>query len=171
MTESQLAGIQFIITIINGQSWKNLWTPYLSKNRSDIALAICHLDGSHSPAKQGGEGVAYSSRKRCKTTNSLFLTDKNGIPVAMSVPQGGNHHDAFELEKNMQTMLVDLNKANIRYEGIFLNADAAFDTNSFRSFCSHMDIVDNIDFNKRNRKKILIINHLKMKKCMIYIFQ
>lgn len=136
------------------ESWKNLWTNYLSENRSDIDLSICNLDGSHSPAKQGGEGVAYSSRKRCKTTNALFLTDKNGIPVAMSVPQSGNHHDSFELEKNMQSMLDDLKKANIRHKGIFLNADAAFDTNSFRSFCFHMDIVDNIDFNKINSKDI-----------------
>ncbi len=60
----------------------------------------------------------------------------------------------FLLYKTIQTMLIDLDKANIKHEGIFLNADAAFNTNSFHSFCSHMGIVDNIDFNKKTKKVI-----------------
>ena len=37
--------------------------------------------------------MAYQGRKKCKTTNALFLTDRQGIPLAMSNPVGGNHHD------------------------------------------------------------------------------
>ncbi|WP_375563225.1 IS5/IS1182 family transposase [Bernardetia sp. OM2101] len=138
------------------KTWKleKLWITYLEDYRGELDFSICHLDGSHTLAKRGGEGIGYSKRKAGKTTNALFLTDKNGIPVAMSIPRAGNHHDAFELEKNMQTMIDDLNASQIREQGIFLNADAAFDTNAFRSFCSHMDILDNIDFNKRNRKDV-----------------
>ncbi|WP_338812825.1 IS5 family transposase [Bernardetia sp. Wsw4-3y2] len=135
-------------------SWKKLWIKYLEDYRGELDFSICQLDGSHTSAKRGGEGIGYSKRKAGKTTNALFLTDKNGIPVAMSVPRAGNHHDAFELEKNMQSMIDDLNASQIREGGIFLNADAAFDTQAFRSFCNHLDIVDNIDFNKRNKKDL-----------------
>ena len=64
-------------------------------------------------AKRGGEGICYSKIKATKTINALFLIDKKGVPVAMSVPRAGNHHDAFELEKNMQAMINDLNASQI----------------------------------------------------------
>jgi len=40
--------------------------------------------------------------------------------------------------------------AEIPVDGLFLNADAGFDTTDFRSYCYANEICDNIDKNKRN---------------------
>jgi hypothetical protein len=115
-------------------------------------MSSVQLDGSYSPSKRGGEEVGYQGRKKCKTTNALFLTDKNGVPLAMSIPVAGNHNDPFEIEKCFSKMLDDLRKANISSNGLFLNADADFDSEGFRTICQKEEIIDNIDFNKRNSK-------------------
>lgn len=47
-------------------------------------------------------------------------------------------------------MLTNICSSNISTEGLFLNADAGFDTNDFREFCIANDIIVNIDVNKRN---------------------
>lgn len=74
-------------------SFKRMWTHLLALNKANLDMSSVQFDGSHTPAKRGGEAVAYQARKRAKTTNVLFLTDKQGIPLAMSDPIQGNHHD------------------------------------------------------------------------------
>ena len=61
-------------------------------------MSSIQLDGSHTPAKRGGEAVVYQNRKKSKITNVLFLTDKNGLPLAMSEPIDGNHNDLFRVD-------------------------------------------------------------------------
>ena len=117
-------------------------------------MSSTQLDGSHTPAKRGGEAVGYQGRKKSKTTNSLFLTDKTGLPLAMSNPVGGNHNDLFEIEKSFLKILSDLNLSGIDSNGLFMNADAGFDSEGFRKICFANDIIANIDFNKRNSKNI-----------------
>lgn len=41
-----------------------------------------NLDGMHSLVKKSAESVGYQPRKKGRTSNILFLTDGNGIPVA-----------------------------------------------------------------------------------------
>ena len=48
-------------------SWKHLWFSLLNIHRSKLDMSSVQLDGSHTPAKRGGEGVAYQKRKSCKT--------------------------------------------------------------------------------------------------------
>ena len=43
-----------------------------------------------------------------------------------------------------------LDRADIKTEGLFLDADAGFDSKDFRSACARRDINANICFNKRN---------------------
>lgn len=47
-------------------------------------------------------------------------------------------------------MLTDLKKSKIEINGLFLNADAGFDSEGFRTLCFSNDIIANVDFNKRN---------------------
>lgn len=47
-------------------------------------------------------------------------------------------------------MLENIRSPNISTEGLFLNADAGFDTKEFRLSCFTNDIIGNIDINKRN---------------------
>ena len=133
-------------------SWKRMWTQLLEMNRSKLDMSSVQLDGSHTPAKRGGQAVGYQGRKKSKTTNALFLTDKQGIPLAVSEPIDGNHNDLFEIEIFFTKMLMDLENAQISANGLFLNADAGFDGEALRKVCLSKDIIANIDFNKRNTK-------------------
>lgn len=133
--------------------WQKVWIQFLAHEKSCLDLSSIQLDGSHTPAKRGGEAVGYQGRKKSKTTNALFLTDKNGLPIAMSPPFAGNHNDLFEIESHFQKMLADLQLSDISPDGLFMNADAGFDSKKLRENCQKMGIIPNIDHNKRNRKK------------------
>ena len=98
------------------------------------------LDGSHTAALRGGEEVGYQGRKKRKTTNALYLTDRQGLPIAMSSPKSGEHHDVHDIEKVIGDMFNDLEKSHIRVDGLFLNADAGFDCDALRGFlCEKRD--------------------------------
>jgi hypothetical protein len=45
----------------------------------------------HTAAKNGGEAVGYQGRKAANTTNTLFLSDNQGVMLAMFTPQEGQH--------------------------------------------------------------------------------
>jgi len=115
-------------------------------------MSYVQLVGIHTPAKSGGGAVAYQGRIKCKTSNMLILSDSKGIPIACSDPVVGNLNDAFELTKNFDGMVTSLQQSTISVEGLFLNADAGFDTIPFRNCLFKHDILDNIDNNKRNGK-------------------
>ena len=117
-------------------------------------MSSVKLDGSHTPAKRGGLAVGYQGRKKCKTTNALFLTDKQGIPLAMSEPVSGNYNDIFDIENSFQKIIDDLKLAEISTQGLFMNADAGFDSAKLRHLCFVNDILPNIDINKRNSNSI-----------------
>lgn len=80
----------------------------------------------------------------------LVISDCRGIPLAYSEAISGNHNDAYELVETVENMLKNIRAANIRTDGLFLNADAGFDTSEFRLSCFKNDIIGNIDINKRN---------------------
>ena len=133
-------------------SWKRLWTALLKLNKTTLDMSSVQIDGSHTPAKRGGEDVGYQGRKKCKTTNALFLTDKQGIPLVLSDPVSGNHHDLFEIKKQLKKMVDDLTLATISSNGLFVNGDAGFDSSNLREFFDSIDCIANIDINKRNAK-------------------
>lgn len=51
----------------------------------------------------------------------------------------------------MQDMMADIAKANIKTNGLFLNADAGFDCVALRAVLKSYGIVANICINKKNR--------------------
>ena len=76
----------------------------MKKYKHLLDLSSIQLDGTHTPAKRGGEAVAYQGRKKSKTTNTLIITDSQGIPLACSHPIAGNHNDAFNLVKTFVSL-------------------------------------------------------------------
>jgi hypothetical protein len=66
---------------------------------------LVNLDGSHSSCIRGGEEVSYQGRKKRKTTNSLYLTDKQGLVLAMSTPVSGNHMIYLTLSRHLKNLL------------------------------------------------------------------
>lgn len=134
-------------------NWKQGWIALLSSHKSHFDLSSAAIDGSHTTALRGGEQVAYQGRKKRKTTNSLYLTDRQGLPLALSKPIAGNHNDLYEIERSVGELFDTLSSANIWLDGLFINADAGFDSKEFRLACFKEGIFANVAFNKRNRNE------------------
>jgi transposase len=130
--------------------WHDSWIQILSGHKADLDMSSADIDGSHTPALKGREEVAYRGRKRKKTTNSLYLTDRQGLPLAVSNPVAGNHHDLYNIEDLPDELFQTLTRANIKLDGLFINADAGFDSKEFRETCLKNGIFANVDFNSRN---------------------
>lgn len=133
----------------NGE-WESCWTKILEKYKSFLDLSSADLDGSHATALRGGEQVAYQGRKKRKTTNSLYLSDRQGLPLALSNPIAGNHNDLYGIEKSSEELFSTLRQAKISMDGLFINADSGFDSKNFRSICKKWGIIPNVAFNYRN---------------------
>lgn len=112
-----------------------------------------NLDGSHAPAKKGGEAVAYQGRKKAKTSNVLPITDANGFILATTGIIAGNHNDAFELKDNLRAAFKFIKRLGISIVGSYFNADSAFDTKAARWTCFNHKVIPNVMENKRSRKK------------------
>lgn len=78
--------------------WRKVWVNILSHNLKYLNLSSIEFDGSHTSAKNGGDAVGYQGRKSSNTTNALFVSDSQGIMLAMSTPQEGQHHDLFQIQ-------------------------------------------------------------------------
>ncbi|WP_460936067.1 IS5 family transposase [Spirosoma humi] len=135
----------------NDGSLQQAWTQLLTVNKHRLDLSSIQLDGSHTLAKNGGQAVSYQRRKRAKTTNLLFLADNQGLPLACSTPQAGEHNDVFNIQVLFDELCSGLVQAGIRLEGLFLNADAGFDAASLRTCCETAHMQANIRANARNQ--------------------
>jgi len=133
--------------------WKESWISLLSKYKSKLDLSSSDLDGSHTTALKGGQEVGYQGRKKRKTTNALYLTDRQGLPIAMSEPISGNHNDLFDIEVHFEEVTATLEQAEISLDGLFLNADPGFDSLELRQQCDAKGIIANFKENKRTNKK------------------
>jgi len=132
------------------ECWRTIWVNILTKNRKYLDLSSVEFDGSHTPAKNGGDAVGYQGRKACKTTNALFLSDNQGVMLAMSTPQEGQHHDLFQIQVLFDEICTVLKAAGINLRGLFLNADPGFDSADFVVACESQEIIANVKANPRN---------------------
>ena len=133
--------------------WKQIWLSVLEAHRSYLDLSSIELDGSHTPAKNGGEAFGYQGRKGCKTSNALFISDSQGVLLAMSTPQEGQHHDLFEIQTLFEELSTILKEAKIDLEDLFLNADPGFDSENFTKACEKETIFPNVKPNPRNKSR------------------
>lgn len=114
-------------------------------------LSSADLDGSHTVARRGGEEVGGAAHKAAQTTNAIFITDRQGIPMAMSEPKSGKHHDVHEIGTSLDQIFGMMDNAGISIDGLFLNADAGFDCHDFRRKCDSAGIIANVDFNNHTK--------------------
>ena len=131
-------------------SLRRVWIELLKQQRKLLDLSCVQLDGSQTICKNGGEGIGYQSRKASNSCNSLFLADNQGLMLACSCPLAGQHHDLFQIKQVFEQLSDLLKEAGIETKGLFLNADAGFESQEFRSQCSQMKIEANIAPNPRN---------------------
>lgn len=54
------------------------------------------------------------------------MSDRQGLPLAISSPVAGNHNDLYNIEVQFELVTGTLEQANIPVDGLFLNADAGF---------------------------------------------
>ncbi|MCS6909566.1 MAG: hypothetical protein NZM11_03210 [Anaerolineales bacterium] len=78
-------------------SWEKVWQHSLDVVREDLDLTQRNLDGNHTPAKKGGESVAYQGRKEAKTSIILPITDGKGFILASTGILAGNHQSQTAL--------------------------------------------------------------------------
>lgn len=130
-----------------GAPWQQAQQQIFGRYKRLLDLSVGLFDGSHSPAKRGGEQVAYQGRKKCKTNNTLWLTDANGLVVGFTLPIAGNHYDSSNIEKRLDYLVQQLTALGIRVDGLFINADAGFDSEAFRQVCSQLGIELNVPRN------------------------
>jgi len=126
-------------------SFQRVWLNLLSKKKRKLDMSCVQLDGSHTRCRQKGESTGYQARKKAVTTNSIFLCDNKGQMIAMGSPKAGNH-----IEEVLKEILALLEEAGIEHKGLFLNADAGFDSKSLREFLESKEIIANIKPNPRN---------------------
>ena len=69
------------------------------------------------------------------------MCDNKGQMIAMGSPKAGNHNDLYELEEVLKEILALLEEAGIDHKGLFLNADAGFDSKSLREFLESKEII------------------------------
>ena len=81
--------------------------------------------------------------------------------IAMGSPKAGNHNDLYEIEEVLKEILALLEKAGIEHKGLFLNADAGFDSKSLREFLESKEIITNIKM-ESNQMFILMKNCTKI---------
>ena len=130
--------------------WRKIWINILSHNLKYLDLSSIELDGSHTPAKNGGDAIGYQGRKAANTTNMLFISDNQGIMLGLSTPQEGQHHDLFQIQTLFDEICSILKKAGINLKDLFLNADSGFDSKEFRDACQKEEIIANVKINPRN---------------------
>lgn len=130
--------------------WHDSWIQILSGHKAELDLSSADIDGSHTPALKGGEEVAYQGRKSKKTTNALYFADRQGLPLAISNPVAGNHHDLYNIEDSLDELFQTLTLSGINLDGLFINADQGFDSKEFRATCFKHGIFANVDLNPRN---------------------
>lgn len=136
----------------NGE-WEKVWRIVLKRYKSFLDMSCVDLDGSHTTALRGGECCGYQGRKKRKTTNAIYVTDRQGIPLVMSTPVSGSHNDVYNISKVLLELFSDLKASALSVSGLFLNADAGFDTEQFRRGCHEHEVFPNVAFNKRRGKQ------------------
>lgn len=135
-------------------SFKNVWINLLSKNKKSLDMSCVQLDGSHTRCRLAGEAVGYQGSKKSKTTNIIFLCDNQGQMLAMGSPKSGTSHDLFEINDVLNEILQLLQESDISHQGLFLKADADFDSDDFRSLLEKNEIIANIKVNTRNSSSV-----------------
>ena len=86
-------------------------------------MSSIDLDRNHTTALCGGDCQSYQGHKKQKTTNAIYVTDRQGIPLAISSPVAGSHNDLYNISEVVKEVFSQLTKSNISTDGLFLNAN------------------------------------------------
>ena len=60
-------------------AWQKAWEALLAAHKDYLDMSSIQIDGTHTPARGGGQAVGYQGRKSSMTTNLLCISDSNGV--------------------------------------------------------------------------------------------
>lgn len=98
--------------------WQTMFAAIVRKYKDRLDISVTHIDSSHTHAQRGGEKVECQGSKKRKTTNSLYLCDRQGMPLAMSEPQKGNQADLYEIRQRFNETAEQLKECGLRADGL-----------------------------------------------------
>jgi len=104
-----------------------VWGIILERHKYSLDISSVDLDDSHTTALRGEECCGYQGRKKRKTTNAIYVTDRQGIPLAISTLVSGSHNDLYNISEVLWGLFSWLKASGLSVSGLFLNADAGFD--------------------------------------------
>ncbi len=107
--ECHLLSLQEVVSVGGPEAWLGRIP---RSHKGELDLSSVALDGSHTPAIRGGAEVEYQGRKSRKTTHALYLTDRQGLPLAMSEPTSGDHSDLHGIEVQFEVVKATLEEAS-----------------------------------------------------------
>jgi len=67
-------------------TFRDCWVKFLDRHRGKLDLSSADLDGSHTPAIRGGQGVAYQGRKKGRPPTHSTLPIAKGFPCPCRSP-------------------------------------------------------------------------------------
>jgi hypothetical protein len=112
-------------------------------------MSSVDLDGSHATALRGEECCGYQARKKRTATNAIYVTDRQGMPLAMSTPILGSHNDLYNISEVLRELSSELKASGLSVSGLFFNVDAEFDSVKLWRVCHQQEVFRNVAFNKR----------------------
>lgn len=101
----------------------------------------------HRPSWRGM--LWHQARKKRKTTNAIYVTDRQRMPLAMSTPISGSHNDLYNISEVLRELFSELKASGLSVSSLFLNVDAGFDSVEFWRICHQQEVFPNVAFNKR----------------------
>ena len=131
----------------NGE-WEKVWVIILHRYRSFLDMSSVELDGSHTTAFRGRECCGNQGDKKRTPPNAIYVTNRQGIPLAMSTPVSGSHNDLHNISLVLQNLFAGIKDSGLSVSGHFLNADDGFDSAQFRRDCHQQEVFPNVAFNK-----------------------
>ena len=115
--------------------WKKVGGIILERYRPFLDKSSVDLDGSHTTTLRGGECCGYQRHKKRTTTNAIYTAGWQGIPFAMSTIVSGSHNGLYNISEILLDLFAGLKASDLPVSGLFLNADAGFDSVQFRRVC------------------------------------
>ena len=132
--------IQNVKTALHFDENLNLYEKQVEKYGDNKKLLLSSI---YKPEKENKNILVLHSEK--KYTYADGLTKENTI-----VWKNNKEFGYTFVEKYFNKILDTLTKAKIRIDGLFLNADAGFDSKELRDLCKKLEIFPNIAINQRN---------------------
>jgi transposase len=124
---------------------------YLRENNK-LDLSVLHGDGSVTPAKKGGDMVAYNGHKKMKGETILPVVDRNVNVLSPYVTAPANRNESPLCKQVIDGLKTICKKTDLIITGSIFSWDAAIDCPKNRKIIFNAGMTPNINENKRNRK-------------------